>query len=101
MKASKITAAAILALFASSAMAFDGGEGRGGRRRGFGGGFGGRGDNERAFMWWSCRADARDGSGLFFYGMGRDQASAYVQALETCSRAQRSCMITCSIDNMI
>lgn len=91
MKASKITVAAILSVFATAAMAFDGSEGRGGRRRGAGGG----GSNRGISMWY-CRADARDDSGLFFLGMGRDRANAYVQALESCSRQNRVCTITCS-----
>ena len=92
MKASKITVAAILAVFATGALAFDGSEGRGGRRRGAGGG------GDRGITMWYCRAEARDDSGLFFLGMGRDRANAYVRALETCSRQNRVCTINCTPD---
>jgi hypothetical protein len=51
---------------------------------------------ERAF--WTCRADARDDSGLFFLGMGPTRAEAYIQAFESCNRQNRSCIITCSQD---
>ena len=44
---------------------------------------------------WTCRADARDGSGLFFLGMGPTRADSYVRALENCSRLNRVCTITC------
>jgi len=74
-----------LALAASSVTAF----GRGGRSGSF--------ESSEAQTWY-CRADARDDSGLFFYGVSRDRAWAYSQALEACSRAGRSCMINCSID---
>ena len=89
MKASKIVAAVALLITASGAFAEDG-EGS----RGRGGRGGRRGDSE--MQMWYCRADARDDSGLFFYGMSRDRANAYVDALEACSRANRSCMINCS-----
>jgi hypothetical protein len=50
---------------------------------------------EREREFWTCRADARDDSGLFFLGMGRTRADAYVQALEACNRQNRSCIINC------
>ena len=94
MKASKIAAVAALLMIASSSFARGGDDDIGGgfSRRPGGGGGGGN------FHMLSCRADANDGSGLFFYGMGRDRANAYVQALETCNRQNRSCTITCSVD---
>lgn len=49
----------------------------------------------RDVPFWTCRAEARDDSGLFFLGMGRTQADAYVRALEACNRQNRSCIITC------
>ncbi|MFW7378476.1 MAG: hypothetical protein ACOH5I_06710 [Oligoflexus sp.] len=45
--------------------------------------------------YWTCRADATDGTGVFFLGMGRTRADAYVRALETCSRMNKHCRITC------
>jgi hypothetical protein len=84
MKALKISGIFALVLAASSATAF-GRNGMSGRS----------GD---AIQTWFCRADARDDSGLFFYGVDRDRAWAYTQALEACSRAGRSCFVNCSID---
>ena len=86
MKASKIAAAVALLITASGALAQNGQ----GRRRGNGD----FGDNDTEI--WYCRADAKDDSGLFFYGTSRDRANAYVNALEACSRANRFCMINCS-----
>jgi hypothetical protein len=85
MKALKISGIFALVLAASSATAF----GRGG----FGGG-----SERNGIQTWFCRADARDDSGLFFYGVDRDRAWAYTQALEACTRAGRSCFVNCSID---
>lgn len=85
MKSLKIAGIFALVLAASSATAF----GRGGNGGSFGRG---------GFQIWNCRADARDDSGLFFYGVSRDRAWAYAQALEACSRAGRSCMINCDVD---
>jgi hypothetical protein len=85
MKALKISGIFALVLASTSVTAF----GRGG--------FGGRSDRSEAQIWY-CRADARDDSGMFFYGVDRDRAWAYTQALEACSRAGYSCMINCSID---
>jgi hypothetical protein len=50
---------------------------------------------ESDLRFWTCRADARDGSGLFFLGMGPTRADAYVRALEACSRQNRVCTINC------
>ena len=50
---------------------------------------------EDDLRFWTCRADARDDSGLFFLGIGPTQADAYVRALEACSRQNRVCTINC------
>lgn len=61
-------------------------------QRGGGGGGGGRGLRQST---WICRATAMDNSGLFFLGMGRNYAEAYVRANENCNRAGRFCRINC------
>jgi hypothetical protein len=45
---------------------------------------------------WVCRADAIDGSGLFFLGVGRTYGEAYGQAQNTCIRSRHTCTISCN-----
>lgn len=58
-----------------------------------GGRGGGGGDSMR--QRWICRADAVDGSGIFFLGIGRNYGEAYAMAQNTCARARRVCVVSC------
>jgi hypothetical protein len=86
MKASKIGFIVTMIALASNALADEGRRSSGSR--------GLDGFNSQ----WVCRADARDGSGMFYLGMGWSRAEAYTNALESCNRQGRSCIIVCSQD---
>ena len=61
------------------------------------GGHGSENDNNENHLRqrWVCRADATDGSGVFFLGFGRTYGDAYAQAQTICQRARHTCVIEC------
>jgi hypothetical protein len=83
-----ICAAAFLGL-AATADAREGG--------GHGGGGGGHG-RDQDFRFYTCRAESLTHEGIFFLGMGRSEADAYVRADRACRNQRMFCRITCTVE---